>query len=57
MRQDEPFDVQAAWMSKELVNADRQTLIVVGAALEGYCSPTCPKKFAVAKPILAAPSV
>lgn len=49
----EPFDVEAKWLFSELERVDRASLIVLSAALDGYCAPTCSKKFAVAKAVVA----
>jgi hypothetical protein len=52
-RPDEPFDVEATWLFSELDKVDRTSLLVLSAALDGYCAATCSKRFAVAKAVVA----
>ena len=52
-RPDEPFDLEALWLFDKLEKVDRTFLNVSSAALDGYCTPTCEKKFAVAKAVVA----
>lgn len=53
-RGEEPFDDEAEWLFAQLETVDRRKLDAVGAALEGYCAPSCSTRFAVAKAVVAA---
>ena len=52
-RPDEPFDVESKWLFQQLDKENRVSLVIAGAALDGYCTPSCPKRYAVAKAAVA----